>query len=68
MSTLWLESVFVRNVGDGVDDSVGTRERELPPDGDGFVLWAGVLQLTWFLLGNAVAGFKTENKKEIKDW
>lgn len=37
MRTLRLESVFIGDVGDGVNDSVGTRERELPPDGDGFV-------------------------------
>lgn len=50
MGTLGLESVLVGDVGDGVDDAIGTGVRVLAADRNGLILRAWVLDLTHLLL------------------
>lgn len=54
MVALGLVSAFVSDVGDGVDNSVGTGVSVRTADFEGLVLSALVLELSLLLGGNAV--------------
>lgn len=59
MRSLRLKTVLVRNVCDGVNYPIGSRETETTPNLHHLVFRAGVLECSLFLLGNSIAGFKS---------
>ena len=46
MSTLWLETVFVSDIVDGVGDAIGADIGERALDNDAFVVSSNVIQLS----------------------
>lgn len=63
MGTLGLESIFIGNVCDSVNNPIGSCKTELSTYGDGFVFSSSIVQLSGFLLGNSVASFKTATNR-----
>ena len=62
MSTLWLETVLISDVGDGVGDAIGSDVAVLSADSKSFTFLAKVVQDSFFAGRLAIAGLNTESK------
>lgn len=57
VSTFWLETVFIGDVFNCVKYTIGSNVGERSNYRNSFVFTASILQLSRFLLGNAIASF-----------
>lgn len=66
MGTLWLETIFVSDVGDFISHTVRSNVPEGSTNSDGFVFSSNIVQLSLFLGGDAVAGLVSRHKSVFK--
>jgi len=63
MVTLGLETVLIGNIVQGVGLAIGSHPADGSTDAEGFLVGAGVLQLSLLLAGDSITGFVTGREK-----